>query len=78
VLSEEEDAEEESGGSGGRVKLKVWNQRKGRNLGYESAGGRAAPLIELAPHPSEERSLLESISNHVVARGVAPQEELKL
>ena len=29
-------------------------------------------LIELAPHASEERSVLESISNHVVARGVAP------
>jgi hypothetical protein len=28
-------------------------------------------LIELAPHGSEERSLLESISNHLVARGVA-------
>ena len=27
---------------------------------------------------SEERSLLESISNHVAARGLAPQEELKL
>jgi hypothetical protein len=35
-------------------------------------------LIELAPHASEKRSLLESIGNHVVARGVAPQEELKL
>jgi len=36
------------------------------------------PLIEPAPHASEERSLLESICNHVAARGVAPQEELKL
>ena len=35
-------------------------------------------LIELAAQGSEERSLLEKISNHVVARGVAPQEELKL
>ena len=26
-------------------------------------------LIELSPHGSEERSLLESISNHVQARG---------
>ena len=33
-------------------------------------------LIELAPHASEERSVLESLSNHVVARGVAPQIEL--
>ena len=31
-------------------------------------------LIELAPAGSEERSLLESISNHVAGRGVtAPQ-----
>jgi adenine-specific DNA methylase len=115
--AEEADGEEESGGSGSRVKLKAWQQRKGRNLGYESAGGRAAPLIdqvhrlmhlwktgevvkvneyldaralrqnkmfhhllqaliELAPHASEERSLLVSISNPVAARGVAPQSEL--
>ena len=31
-------------------------------------------LIELAPAGSEERSLLESISNHVVARGVATEQ----
>jgi hypothetical protein len=35
-------------------------------------------LIELAPHGSEERSLLEAISNHVVARGVSPQAEMPL
>ena len=35
-------------------------------------------LIELAAQGSEERSLLEKISNHAAARGVAPQEELKL
>ena len=28
-------------------------------------------MIELAPHGSEERPLLESISNHLAARGVA-------
>ena len=28
-------------------------------------------LIELSPHGSEERSLMESISNHVGARGAA-------
>lgn len=116
---EVEDDTESSAGSGSKVKLKAWQQRKGRSLGYESVGGRPAPLIdqvhrlmhlwklgevvkvneyldaralrqnkmfhhllqaliELSPHASEERSLLESISNHVVARGVAPQEELKL
>ena len=118
-VEEVEGEEEGSKGSGSRVKLKPWQQRKVRSLGYETAGGRAAPLIdqvhrlmhlwksgevvkvneyldaralrqnrmfhhllqaliELAPHASEERSLLESISNHVVARGVAPQEELRL
>jgi len=112
----DEDAPE---GSGSKVKLKPWQQRKGRNLGDQGAGGRAAPLIdqvhrlmhlwklgevvkvneyldaralrqnkifhqllqaliELAAHGSEERSLLEKISNHVAARGVAAQEELKL
>ena len=112
----EEDAQE---GSGSKVKLKPWQQRKSRSLGYEGAGARPAPLIdqvhrlmhlwklgevvkvneyldaralrqnkifhqllqaliELAAQGSEERSLLEKISNHVVARGVAPQEELKL
>lgn len=33
-------------------------------------------LIELAPQGSEERSLLESLSNHLAARGVVPQQEL--
>ena len=32
-------------------------------------------LIELAPHASEESSLLESISNHVAAHGVAVQDD---
>jgi putative DNA methylase len=35
-------------------------------------------LIELADHGSEERSLLESISNHVAVRGVAPEKSMKL
>jgi putative DNA methylase len=120
---EEEEAESPdegvSEGSGSKVKLKGWQQRTGRSLGVEIAGGRPAPLIdqvhrlmqvwktgdvvkvnedldaralrqskifhqllqaliELAPQASEERSLLEKISNHVVARGVSPQEELRL
>jgi hypothetical protein len=28
-------------------------------------------LIELSPHGSEERSLLESLSNHIHAKGVS-------
>jgi hypothetical protein len=31
-------------------------------------------LIELSPHGSEERSLMESISNHVGARGAVRDE----
>lgn len=32
-------------------------------------------LIGLAPPVSDERSLLESISNHIAARGLAPEKE---
>ncbi len=35
-------------------------------------------LIELSPHGSEERSLLESISNHVQARGAAAEKAPEL
>ena len=35
-------------------------------------------LIELSPEASEERSVLESISNHVQARGISRKEEAKL
>ena len=111
-VEEEEDAPEEAEetGGGAKVKLKPWHRRKGRNLGLEGQGGRAAPLIdqvhklmhlwragdqvkvndyldtrglprnrlfnrilqaliELADEGSEERSLLESVSNHVAGRG---------
>ena len=101
-------------GTASTVRLKPWQQRKGKNLGYDSASGRPAPLIdqvhrlmhlwragdvvrvdeyldarglrhnalfqqllqaliELSPAGSEERSLLESISNHIVARGKGMQ-----
>lgn len=107
----EEAGDEPEEGSGSKVKLKPWNQRKGKQLGYESPGGQLPPLIdqvhrlmhlwkaadvvkvneyldaqglrrnalfhqllqaliELAPAGSEERSLLESISNHLAALGV--------
>lgn len=112
-VDDEEPAEESAGdarGGGGKVKLKAWNQRRGRSLGYEAPGGRPVPLIdrihrlmqlwkagdvhkvddylddhglrrhelfrrvlqsliELARLGSEERSLLESLSNHVGAKG---------
>ncbi|MGI8927601.1 MAG: DUF1156 domain-containing protein, partial [Tepidiformaceae bacterium] len=106
-----EEAEE---GTGSKVRLKPWNQRRRKSMGYEGPGGRPAPLIdqahrlmqlwkagdvtevddyldeqglrsnalfghlvqaliELASHDRdrEERSILESISNHLQARGVA-------
>lgn len=106
---EAEKEADEGGGGGAKVRLKAWNQRKGRNLGIEAPGGRTPPLIdqihrlmhlwkageqikvddyldrrglkrnalfnqvlqaliELSPAASEERSILESLSNHVGAR----------
>jgi putative DNA methylase len=109
----DDDAEEDdsdNGGKGNKVRLKSWNQRRGRMLGLEAPAGRPVPLIdqahrlmhlwragdqvkvdeyldvrglkrnalfaqllqaliELAPVASDERSILESISNHITARG---------
>jgi hypothetical protein len=97
-------------GSGSKVKLKTWMQRKRKNMGYEAPGGRSIPLIdqihrlmhlwkagdvvkvdeylgdralrnnalfqqvlqsliELSSAGSDERALLESISNHIGVRG---------
>jgi adenine-specific DNA methylase len=107
-----EDDEEEDGvaGRGNKVRLKPWNQRRGRMLGLEAPGGRPVPLIdqahrlmhlwragdqlkvdayldarglkrhalfahllqaliELAAAGSDERAILESLSNHIAARG---------
>jgi putative DNA methylase len=106
-----EDAErtEEEEGTGSKVRLRSWNQRKRATMGEDSVG-RPAPLIdqvhrlmqlwkggeqikvdnyldskglrgnqlfhqllqaliELAEHGSEERSILENLSNHVGAAG---------
>lgn len=50
-----EDEQEDSGDdeessdeprSGSKVKLKPWNQRRGRSMGYEAPGGRPVPLID--------------------------------
>ncbi len=108
--SHEADDDGGSGGKGNKVRLKPWNQRKGKTLGYETSGGGPVPLIdqahrlmhlwrageeakvddyldtrglkrnalfaqllqaliELAPTASEERSILESLSNHIASRG---------
>jgi adenine-specific DNA methylase len=108
--NEREDDDGPAEGSGNRARLRPWEQRTRKSMGYD-AEGRPAPLIdqvhlwkagdarkvddyldtrglrrnalfhqliqaliELAPNGSEERTLLESLSNHVVARGVAPDE----
>lgn len=106
-----EDPEE---GTGSKLRLKAWTQRRRKSMGYEGPNGRPAPLIdqahrlmhlwkagdvtevdeyldehglrsnvlfhhlvqaliELASHDRdrEERSILESISNHLQTRGVA-------
>lgn len=108
--SDEDDDEpsEDSGSGGSKVKLKAWNQRKGKSMGYEAPEGRVVPLIDrvhrvmhlwkegdvqkvdeyLDEHAlrrnelfkrvvqslielssTTERSLLESISNHIGAKG---------
>ncbi len=119
--AESDEPEEDSGedaaatDSGSRVKLKAWNQRRGRSMGYEAPGGRPVPLIdrihrlmhlwkggdvhkvdeyldehglrrhelfrrvlqsliELSKPGSEERSLLESLSNHIGAKGATRKE----
>jgi hypothetical protein len=112
IETDEPEAEPEEG-SGSIVKLRPWNQRLRKSIGYEAPGGRSVPLIdqihrlmhfwkagdivkvneyldtrglrrsalfhhllqaliELAAAGSEERALLESISNHIAARGMAP------
>lgn len=107
--SNEDDAEpSEDTGGGSKVKLKAWNQRKSKSMGYEAPEGRVVPLIDrihrvmhlwkegdvqkvdeyLDQHAlrrnelfkrvvqslielstNSERSLLESISNHIGAKG---------
>jgi putative DNA methylase len=48
--ADEEEAEESDGeveeGSGSKVRLKQWHQRKRPRMGYEAAGGRPVPLID--------------------------------
>jgi putative DNA methylase len=108
--TEDSATEDSDSKSGSKVKLKTWQQRKGRNMGYDAPSGRPIPLvdrvhrlmhlwragdvhrvdeylddnglrrhelfkrlvqslIELSERSSEERALLESLSNHIGARG---------
>ena len=113
-----ESAEPEGDTSGGsKVKLKPWNQRRGKSLGHEAPQGKAVPLIDrihrvmhlwkdgdlhkvdeyldqhaLRRHElfkrvvqslielstNSERSLLESISSHIGAKGAKPAETMPL
>ncbi len=125
--AEENDDEEETTedadtkpeeGTGSKVKLKPWQQRKRKTMGLEAAGGRPVPLIdqvhrlmhlwkagdvvkvdeflddkglrrnalfhqllqaliEMAEASSDERALLESISNHIAARSGTDQLALR-
>ncbi|HEU5400814.1 MAG TPA: hypothetical protein VFU86_05625 [Terriglobales bacterium] len=108
-----DDETEEDEGTGSKVKLRPWNQRKRRSMGYTDAGkpsplidqihrlmhlwkaGDQQPvddyietngirgnqlfhrvlqsLVELSAPGTEERSILENISNHLVVRGAAVQ-----
>lgn len=108
-----EPAEDDSGSGGSKVKLKAWDQRRGKSMGYEAPEGRPVPLIDrlhrvmhlwkdgdvqkvdeyldehaLRRHElfkrvvqslielssNSERSLLESISNHIGAKGAVRDE----
>jgi adenine-specific DNA methylase len=113
-----EDANDEAEeGTGSKVRLRPWNRRIRKSMGYDggAAAGKPAPLIdqvhrimhlwkagdlvrvdeylearglrrnalfhqllqaliELAPAGSEERSLLESISNHISSRPTSAEE----
>jgi hypothetical protein len=113
-MADSDGAEEAEQGTGSRVRLRPWNKRIRKSMGYDG-DGRPAPLIdqahrlmhlwragdvikvdeyldargvkrnalfhqllqaliELAVRGSEERSLLESISNHISARPISAVE----
>jgi hypothetical protein len=46
--SDDEDGGSDAAGKGNKVKLKPWNQRKAKWLGFEGPGGRPVPLIDQA------------------------------
>ncbi|MBF0110514.1 MAG: hypothetical protein HQL76_15205 [Magnetococcales bacterium] len=115
--ADEED--EDASDSGGKIRLRAWQQRKHRSLGFEAPRGQPVPLIdrihclmhlwkggdvskvdaylddnglrrqelfrrllqsliELSPRGSEERALLERLSNHVGALGVVDDRQSTL
>ena len=44
--SPEDDSGNDDSGGGSKVKLKVWNQRRGKSMGLEAPEGKAVPLID--------------------------------
>jgi hypothetical protein len=68
---EEEPTEEESGG---RVKLKIWEQRTRKTLGYEAPGGQPVPLIDRAHRllhlwkAGDARKVDEYLDEHALRR----------
>ena len=113
---EEGDGDETTAASGGEVRLKAWNRRRGQSLGEPSSDGAPPPLIdclhklmqlwkagdrrrvdgylerrglwrhelfarftqavlELAEGSSEERSILESIQNHLRTTDADPSRQ---
>ena len=113
---EEGDGDETAAASGGEVRLKAWNRRRGQSLGEPSSDGAPPPLIdclhklmqlwkagdrrrvdgylercglgrhelfarftqavlELAEGGSEERSILESIQNHLRTTDADPSRQ---
>lgn len=111
--SEDSDSESEAdpdadSGTGSKVRLKAWNQRRSKSMGYDAPEGKAVPLIDrihrlmhlwkdgdlqkvdeyidehalrryelfkrvvqslIELSTNSERSTLESISNHIGAKG---------
>lgn len=104
----DDETEDDTAGGGSKVKLRGWNQRKGKSMGYEAPEGKAVPLIDrihrlmhlwtsgdlhkvdeyidehglrknelfkrvaqslIELSSNSERSVLESISNHIGAKG---------
>ncbi|MBF0296600.1 MAG: DUF1156 domain-containing protein [Magnetococcales bacterium] len=117
--ADDEPDDEEKPEAGNLVKLRPWQMRKHRSMGYEAPGGQPVPLIdrihrlmhlwqagdvtildqyldvhglrrhelfrrllqsfiELAPQGSEERSLLERISNHLGSLGAVDDRQKSL
>src|SRR5271166_3694059 len=109
-----ENVEEAEEGTGSKVRLRPWNRRIRKSMGYDGDGRPASlidqahrlmhlwkagdlihvdeyldarglrrnalfhqllqAIIELAPAGNEERSLLESISNHISARPISAED----